>query len=95
VEGLGGEDSSSGLVRSESCVPLDQAGPEHPREVHLLYAIYTLNCILERGWRFTQPLILARADGGFGAIAFLGLIAQLALFIVGPAIGSAMDKTNR
>ena len=88
----GGDISSSS---GQPKVPLDQAGPKHPPEVRLLYIIYTLNCILERGWRFAQPLLLARADGGFSAIALLGLLTQLTLFAVGPAIGSVMDKTDR
>jgi len=76
-------------------VPSELQGPLHPRSIRFLYAIYVLNCVLERAWRFAQPLILARAEGGFGAIALLGLLAQLSLFAAGPAIGTVMDKADR
>jgi ATP/ADP translocase len=51
--------------------------------------------VLERGWRFAQPLLLALADGGFGAIALLGLVGQLSLFVSGPVVGATIDRVDR
>mmetsp|Transcript_39400 Transcript_39400/g.111651 ORF Transcript_39400/g.111651 Transcript_39400/m.111651 type:complete len:300 (+) Transcript_39400:219-1118(+) len=93
-------DRTTGSVRAAADgtkgIPLeDEAGPLHPEGVKLLYVVFLLNCVLERGWRFAQPLLLATADGGFGAIALLGLLTQLTLFVAGPSIGVAMDKADR
>lgn len=73
----------------------DTTEPTYPEAVGLLYIIYVLNCVLERGWRFAQPLLLALADGGFGAIALLGLVGQLSLFVSGPVVGATIDRVDR
>lgn len=67
----------------------------HPVAVKGLYVVYMAACLVERTWRFAVPLVLSYIEGGYRAIAVLGFVSPLFCSLLGPVLGSILDKMYR
>lgn len=74
---------------------MGNAKPIHPAAMRGLYVVYIAACLVERTWRFALPLVLSYINGGYRAIAVLGFVSPLFVSLLGPIVGSFLDKIYR
>eukprot|EP00899_Mesostigma_viride_P020952 jgi/Mesvir1/28859/Mv09984-RA.1 len=73
----------------------DTRDAEHPEALGVFYQLYTVNCAVERVWKFVLPLALVQLGSSFYAIALMSFISQVALVSLGPWVGHWIDTSCR
>ena len=83
-----------------SAFSISDAGPtsgsERPPTADMdLWIVWSLCCLVERGWKFGFALVAGMLEGGFRTMALCGLGSHVSAVVLGPALGSALDVAMR